>query len=66
MAALAGLPRRGLWIVSRLDGDPLGYFGMIEAFGAIYDRAGIARPSKPIHCLRHTFGTVPWQRTAAT
>ena len=62
VAALADLPRRGLWIVSRLDGDPLGYFGMIEAFGAIYDRAGVARPPKPIHCLRHTFGTVMARR----
>ena len=29
-AALAALPRRGLWIVSRLDGGALGYWTMIE------------------------------------
>jgi len=31
---------------------------MIETVHAIYDRAGVARPPKALHCLRHTFGTV--------
>lgn len=57
-AALASLPKRGLWVVSRLDGDALGYFGLNEAIVAVYDRAGVTRPPKPLHCLRHTFGTV--------
>lgn len=55
--ALDALPKRGLWIVSRLDGGALGYDGLLEAIGALYDRAAVARPIKPIHCLRHTFGT---------
>jgi integrase len=61
-AALAKMPRRGLWVVSRLDGGPLGDWGMIEAIHAIYDRAGVARPPKAMHCLRHTFGTVMARR----
>lgn len=61
-SALAALPRRGLWIVSRLDGDLLGYFGLRDAIEAVYDRAGVARPAKLIHCLRHTFGTVAARR----
>jgi len=56
--ALASLPRRGLWVVGRLDGDALGYDGLLEAFGHLYDRSKVTRPPKPIHCLRHTFGTV--------
>lgn len=62
VAALATLPRRGIWIVSRLDGESLGYWGMIEAVHAIYDRAGVDRPRNAMHCLRHTFGTVMAKR----
>lgn len=57
-AALESLPRRGLWVVSRLDGGPLGYDGMVEVFRELYKRGGVEKPPKPIHCLRHTFGTV--------
>jgi integrase len=56
--AISALPRRGLWIVSRLDGDLLGYYGLNEGMGRLYERAGVERPPKLIHCLRHTFGTV--------
>jgi integrase/recombinase XerD len=35
---------------------------MIEAIHAIYDRAGVTRPPKAMHCLRHTFGTVMARR----
>lgn len=31
MAALDALPRRGIWVVSRLDGETLGYYGMVDA-----------------------------------
>jgi integrase len=54
---LATLRRRGIWIVSCLDGSSLGYDGMLEAVHALYDRANVARPRKAMHCLRHTFGT---------
>ncbi len=61
-AVLEALPRRGLWIVSRLDGGALGYQAMKKAIRAVYDRAKLERPAKLIHCLRHTFGTVMARR----
>ena len=57
-AALASLPRRGLWVVAEADGSPITYDRMIETVQAFYKRAGVARPPKALHCLRHTFGTV--------
>ena len=57
-AVLAALPRRGVWVVSCLDGELYGYWGMLEAVHGIYDRARVARPRKVLHCLRHSFGTV--------
>jgi len=54
---LATLKRRGIWIVSCLDGSSLGYDGMLEAVHALYDRAKVARPQKALHQLRHAFGT---------
>ena len=62
VAALAELPRIGLWVISRGDGDALGYYAMVEAVGALYGAAGVVKPPKPIHCLRHTFGTVMAKR----
>jgi integrase len=59
---LAALPRRGIWIVSRLDGGALGYWAMLEAVCAIYDRSKVTRPPNAMHCLRHTFGTVMARR----
>lgn len=47
--ALAALPRRGLWIVSRLDGGALGYWAMLEAVLAIYDRSEVTRPPNAMH-----------------
>ena len=58
VAALARLPKLGIWVVSRLDGESLGYYGMCEAVVGLYLAAGVAKPPKPIHCLRHSFGTV--------
>lgn len=64
VSALQKLPRRGLWIVSRLDdGGSLGYYAMWEAIRALYVRAGVSIPvsesgeSMPWHSLRHAFGT---------
>lgn len=60
---LAALPRRGLWVVGRKDGDMIGYWAMLEALNAIYVRAGVDVPTSetgvtmPWHSLRHAFGT---------
>jgi len=56
-AELGAMPRLGLWIVSRLDGGPLSYYGLAEQVGNLYKTAEVVRPPKIIHCLRHTFGT---------
>ena len=60
--ALAVLPRRALWVVSRPDGGPLNYDEVNHTVNAIYTRSGVVRPPKPLHCLRHTFGTVMARR----
>jgi len=60
--ALAALPRRGLCVVSRVDGGALNYDQLNHAIRTLYDRAGVARPKWPVHCLRHTFGTVMARR----
>jgi integrase len=64
-SALAKLPRRGLWVVAADDGGIIEYDragGLLEAIAALYALAGVPRPPKPIHCLRHTFGTVMARR----
>ncbi len=58
VASLAALPRRGLWVVAEADGLFVTYDRMSATVNAMYERARVARPPKPIHCLRHTFGTV--------
>lgn len=62
--ALAAVPRRGLWIIGRLeDGDRMDYWSMLEAVHAVYKDAGVTVPKSetgrtmPWHSLRHTFGT---------
>ena len=55
---LAALPRRSLWVASEPDRLCVTYDRMIGSVHAIYDRAGVARPPKALHCLRRTFGTV--------
>lgn len=62
VAALEELPRRRIWIVSRLDdGGMLGYWALLEA--VLYKRARVTIPvsengrTMPWHSLRHTFGT---------
>lgn len=59
---LAALPRRGLWVVSRDDGRALIYYELNDALNGTYKRAGVKRPPWPLHCLRHTFGTVMARR----
>lgn len=59
---LATLPRRGLWVVCRPDGCALNYDELNHAVNALYARSKVARPLKPLHCLRHTFGTVMARR----
>jgi integrase len=64
-AALAELPKRGLWVVSDDDGDPIDYDragGLLETVSALYKLAEVPKPPKAIHCLRHTFGTVMARR----
>ena len=60
---LERVPRRGLWIVGRLDGDMLSYAGALDGLHDIYRRAAVDVPvsesgeTRPWHSLRHTFGT---------
>ncbi len=56
-AALEALPKRGLWVVCKDDGGLLLYNMILKTFNALYKQADVAKPSKPIHCLRHTYGT---------
>jgi len=64
VSALETLPRRGIWIVTRLDdGGMLTYWAMWEALRALYTKAGVTIPvsetgeSMPWHSLRHSYGT---------
>jgi integrase/recombinase XerC len=62
VAALAVLGKLGLSIVSREDGGPLNYYELSRTVNAIYDRANVVRPPWPLHCLRHSFGTMMAKR----
>ncbi len=55
-AALSGLPKRGLWVVSRLDGGLLGYSGVNKPIRRLYLLDGLELPRFPAHALRHGFG----------
>ncbi|MDQ3299243.1 MAG: site-specific integrase [Myxococcota bacterium] len=63
VSELGKMPRRGLWIVGRLDGDLLSYAAAREALHELYVRAGVTVPvsetgiTMPWHSLRHSFGT---------
>lgn len=61
-ASLAALPRRGLWVVAEADGEFVTYDRLSETVNEMYERAEVARPPKPLHCLRHTFGSVMARR----
>ena len=62
-SALAGLPKRGLWVLSNADGSPFTYDRVLEAINTLYAAAGVDVPvsetgvTMPWHSLRHTFGT---------
>jgi integrase len=63
--ALAALPRRGLWVIAAEEGGAVDYDrtgGLLEAITRLYARAGLSKPPMPLHCLRHTFGTVMARR----
>ncbi len=62
VTTLAKLPRVGLWVVAQADGGAVSYDRLSESFSAIYVCAGVPRPPKPIHCLRHSFGTMMARR----
>lgn len=59
---LGRLPRTGLWVIAEASGAYVTYDDLAEAVGAIYARASVPRPPKPLHALRHTFGTEMAQR----
>lgn len=60
---LGRMRRRGLWVVSTLDGGMLSYWAAVDAVRALYVRAGVDVPESetgetmPWHSLRHSFGT---------
>jgi len=56
-SALRSLPRRGLWVVSRLDGGLLTYWAARDALVEVYRAAGVSIAAMPWHSLRHHFGT---------
>ena len=63
VAELERMPRRGFWVVSRLDGEMLRYSGAIEGRRELYASAGVTIPvsetgeRRPWHSLRHSFGS---------
>lgn len=60
--ALDSLPRTGLWVIAESSGSFVTYDDLKDTVNAIYGRAEVTRPPKPIHCLRHSFGTVMAKR----
>jgi integrase len=60
--SLEELPRSGLWALAEADGAFVTYDCLRETINALYERAEVTRPPKPVHCLRHTFGTVMARR----
>lgn len=55
--ALDRVPRSGIWVIAAA-GELVPYDELADEVGAIYDRAEVPRPAKPLHALRHTYGTV--------
>jgi integrase len=47
-----------LWVIAEKDGAFVMYDRMSEIVNEMYARAKVTRPRKPMHCLRHSFGTV--------
>jgi integrase len=63
VAALAAIPKRGLWIISLEDGSYPSYPTMLKTVHRIYKRACVPIPAsetgvtRPYHALRHHFGS---------
>jgi integrase len=51
-----------LAVIPDADGSFVTYDALSAAVNAIYELANVRRPPKPLHCLRHTFGTVMAKR----
>jgi integrase len=60
--SLEQLSRTGLWVVAEADGSFVTYDRLRETINALYKSADVVRPPKPVHCLRHSFGTVMAKR----
>lgn len=60
--SLEQLSRTGLWVVAEADGSSVTYDRLSETINALYKSAEVTRPPKPVHCLRHSFGTVMAKR----
>jgi integrase len=57
-AALDTLPKRGLWVLAREDGEALDHrVDLYLPVVRLYKRAGVSRPKAPLHGLRHCFGS---------
>jgi integrase len=55
--ALKALTKRGIWVLSHAEGRALRYDEIYEPMLELYESAGATRPSSPVHCLRHSYGT---------
>jgi len=55
---LERLPRRGVWTLAEPDGSFVTYDDLSRTVNEIYGLAEVVRPAKPLHSLRHTFGTL--------
>jgi integrase len=60
--AIAALPKHGVWVIAEADGRSISYDDLSATVNALYAAAGVTRPPKPLHCLRHSFGTVMAKR----
>ncbi len=49
-------------MIAEPGGGFVTYDDLSERVNAIYTAAKMVRPPKPLHCLRHTFGTVMAKR----
>ena len=54
-----------MWVICADDGGIIAYDragGLLESVTKLYAQAGVQKPPKPLHFLRHTFGTVMARR----
>jgi integrase len=58
-AALEQLPKRGLWVLARENGQPFDHrVDLYLPVRTLYKRAAVVRTRSPLHGLRHTYGSV--------